>query len=135
MLYTMKNKTGHHFSCVIKKGGKYHTYVIVNEFDDGTEEIYAYTLQDGETLIDAKPPVQKIHADSVGFIAPAWNGTEWVEGATDAEIAQFEAENPAPEPPGPTDSELQWQAITDLEIAQMEYEQALTDLEIAQLEG
>lgn len=29
-----------------------------------------------------------------------------------------------------TEEELQWQAITDLEIAQMEYEQALTDLEI-----
>ncbi len=37
--------------------------------------------------------------------------------------------------PEPTSEELQWQAITDLEIAQMETEQALTDLEIAQLEG
>ena len=42
---------------------------------------------------------------------------------------------PALEPPEPTNDELQWQAITDLEIAQMEYDQALTDLEIAQLEG
>jgi hypothetical protein len=42
---------------------------------------------------------------------------------------------PEPVEPEPTDDELQWQAITDLEIAQMEYEQALTDLEIAQLEG
>ena len=41
-----------------------------------------------------------------------------------------------PEPtPEPTQDELQWQAITDLEIHQMEYDQALTDLEIAQLEG
>ena len=30
----------------------------------------------------------------------------------------------------PTENELQWQAITDLEIEQMEYWQALTDLEI-----
>lgn len=37
---------------------------------------------------------------------------------------------PEPVEPEPTDNELQWQAITDLEIAQMEYEQALTDLEI-----
>lgn len=46
---------------------------------------------------------------------------------------------PIPEPEQveiePTEDELQWQAITDLEIAQMETEQALTDLEIAQLEG
>ena len=32
--------------------------------------------------------------------------------------------------PEPTEEELQWQAITDLEIAQMEHEQALTALEI-----
>ena len=35
----------------------------------------------------------------------------------------------------PTENELLWQAITDLEIGQMEQDQALTDLEIAQLEG
>lgn len=35
----------------------------------------------------------------------------------------------------PTQDELQWRAITDLEISQMEYDQALTDLEIAYLEG
>jgi hypothetical protein len=34
-----------------------------------------------------------------------------------------------------TQDELQWQAITDLEISQMEYNQALTDLEIKYLEG
>ena len=42
---------------------------------------------------------------------------------------------PEPVEPEPTNDELVWQAITDLEIAQMEYEQALTDLEIAQMEG
>ena len=99
-----KIQTGYHYACVIQDG-KYHEFVIVNEFDDGTEEVYAYTLQDGESLIKAMPPLQKIHAESDGFIVPAWNGTEWVEGATDEEIAQFEAENPAPEPPEPTEAE------------------------------
>lgn len=42
---------------------------------------------------------------------------------------------PEPEPYVPTNDELQWQAITDLEIGQMEQDQAITDLEIAQLEG
>lgn len=37
--------------------------------------------------------------------------------------------------PEPTEEELQWQAITDIEIEQMEQAQAITDLEIAQLEG
>lgn len=52
------------------------------------------------------------------------DGTE-VVSFTPIEIPVIET--PEPEP---TEEELQWQAITDLEIAQMEYEQALTDLEI-----
>lgn len=50
------------------------------------------------------------------------NGLHWVK------IADFESELP-------NQDELQWQAITDLEISQMEYNQALTDLEIKYLEG
>lgn len=42
---------------------------------------------------------------------------------------------PEPVEPEPTEEELQWQAITDIEIEQMEQAQAITDLEIAQLEG
>ena len=101
-----KIQTGYHYACVIKDG-RYHEFVLVNEFDDGTEEVYAYTLQDGESLIEAMPPLQKIHAESDGFIVPAWSGSAWVEGATDEEIAQFEAENPAPVlvEPEPTEAE------------------------------
>ena len=111
-----KIQAGYHYACVIKDG-KYHEFVLVNEFDDGTEEVYAYTLQDGETLVNAKPPTMKIHANSDGFIAPIWNGVEWVEGATEEEIAQFEAENPAPEPPGPTETELLQDEVTALQLA------------------
>lgn len=50
-------------------------------------------------------------------------------------VEMTEGTLPEPVEPEPTNDELVWQAITDLEIAQMEYEQALTDLEIAQLEG
>lgn len=52
------------------------------------------------------------------------DGLHWVK------VADFE-----PETSSPTEDELQWQAITDLEISQMEYDQALTDLELAYLEG
>lgn len=52
------------------------------------------------------------------------DGLHWVK------TGEFE-----PETPSPTEDELQWQAITDLEISQMEYDQALTDLELAYLEG
>ena len=46
-------------------------------------------------------------------------------------------EGTLPEPVDPelTEEELQWRAITDIEIEQMEQAQAITDLEIAQLEG
>jgi len=49
-------------------------------------------------------------------------------------VATEKPEISEPEPE-PTEDELQWQAITDLEIEQMETSQALTDLEISQLEG
>jgi len=55
-----------------------------------------------------------------------WDG----EGAvrrTEDEIAAERASWPAPEP---TKEQLLWQAITDLEIAQMEQLQQMTDLEI-----
>lgn len=49
--------------------------------------------------------------------------------------AMTEGTLPEPVDPEPTEEELQWQAITDIEIEQMEQAQAITDLEIAQLEG
>ena len=49
--------------------------------------------------------------------------------------AMTEGTMPEPVDPEPTEEELQWQAITDIEIEQMEQAQAITDLEIAQLEG
>lgn len=49
--------------------------------------------------------------------------------------AMTEGTLPEPVDPELTEEELQWQAITDIEIEQMEQAQAITDLEIAQLEG
>ena len=49
--------------------------------------------------------------------------------------AMTEGTLPDSEEPEPTNDELVWQAITDIEIEQMEQAQAITDLEIAQLEG
>lgn len=60
-----------------------------------------------------------------------WDGEKAIL-RSDAEIEADRAEMPKP---APTEDELQWQAITELEIGQMEQEQALTDLEITQMEG
>ena len=62
-----------------------------------------------------------------------WDGKQAVL-RSEEEIEADRADIPAPEPE-PTEDELQWQAITELEIGQMEQEQALTDIEIAQMEG
>ena len=59
-----------------------------------------------------------------------WDGKNIVE-RTAEEIEADRANLPEAEP---TEDELQWQAITELEIGQMEQDQALTELEIAQME-
>lgn len=60
-----------------------------------------------------------------------WDG-EKVILRSDAEI---EADRENLPKPAPTEDELQWQDITELEISLMEQEQALTEIEIAQMEG
>lgn len=60
--------------CVIDTNGYYRDLVLVV---DGT--IQYYSLNKGETLIDAPTPAD--------FIKPRWNGKEWTEGATAEEIA------------------------------------------------
>lgn len=79
--------------CVIDKENFYVEFVLI---ENG--EIQRYTLKNGETLIDCDlAPVFKEYANSVGFIKPKWNGTEWVEGATAEEIAVWEEVHPAHE--------------------------------------
>lgn len=90
---------------VIDAEGKHVTYVLVKirdkPLEDGTteqvEEIQNYTLNDGEQLVDAQPPVMRQHAGSTGFIAPIWGGSDWQETATADEIAAWEQAHPAPE--------------------------------------
>lgn len=61
--------------------------------------------------------------------------TEYREKVIMTVTAMTEGKLPEPVDPEPTEEELQWQSITDIEIEQMEQAQAITDLEIAQLEG
>lgn len=105
--------------CVIDAAQKYVTFVLVQTVErpqkDGStaevEEILHYKLKDGETLIDAMPPVQRQHAGQTGFLAPVWdaNAGEWSETATADEIAAWEQAHPAPEikPTPKTNAELE----------------------------
>lgn len=96
--------------CVIDAAKKYTTFVLVQTVErpqkDGStveaEEILHYKLKDGETLIDAMPPVQRQHAGQTGFLAPVWDGEAWSETATADEIEAWEQGHPTPEvPPAP----------------------------------
>ena len=77
-----------------------------------------YTEVQDEMVEDAKA--------TGGYLIPTFNedGTKMIdfEPTKKPQLPELERE--------PTEEELQWQAITDLEIEQMEYWQALTDLEI-----
>lgn len=60
-----------------------------------------------------------------------WNGEKCLL-RTEEEIEADRKDIPEPEP---TEDELQWQTITEMEIIQIEHDLALTELEIAILEG
>lgn len=98
-------------SCVVDVDGYYQTLVIVLlETDKGgkiQEKIQHYMLQGGESLVDTAPPIMRPHTGANGLIMPRWDEREkeWVEGATVEEIADWEAEHPAPEPPALTEME------------------------------
>lgn len=114
-------------SCVVDADGYYKTtilqwyrevYSLPPLDEDGTPDyskvethmewvIDTYVLADGERLIDTGLPPMRPHAGADGLIKPRWDDEveTWVEGATAAEIAAWEAEHPAPELPGPTQQE------------------------------
>ena len=103
-------EVGYKHCCVVGKVGDYITFVLVKllqnrETEDIVESVYNFELSDGQYLIEANPPAKKVHAESNGFIVPIWNGSKWIEGGTDEEIAKFNSEFPAPESPTPTKDE------------------------------
>lgn len=117
------------YSCVIDSEGFYKEFVIVDtivETDPETghtetvESVSHYTMQEGENLIDCEcAPLRKVHAEADGFIKPKWDGTEWVEGATEEEIAEWNEEHPAPEIPDESE-ETEEVTIDDMAEAIME---------------
>ncbi|WNX85801.1 hypothetical protein RWV98_05900 [Agathobaculum sp. NTUH-O15-33] len=113
--------------CVIDKDSYYVDLVIVHmESDPQTgetvERIEKHVLQEGESLVlrtdDIRQPTLRTHAGQTGFIRPRWDDNGWVEGCTEAEIAVWEAEHPAPEIPPklPTQGDINSQAIAELSI-------------------
>ena len=95
--------------CVIDILKFYKTLVLViirnTPGEDGSvtseAEVQYYAMLPGESLIETKPPSMRQHAGALGFVKPKWDedGNSWTEGATTEEIADWEAEHPAPEEP------------------------------------
>ena len=90
------------FCCVVDADGAYKAFVIVQtkQDEDGapTETVLGYKLAEGECLINAAPPDKRLHAGTMGFVRPRWDeDTEtWTEGASEEELAAWEAEHPDP---------------------------------------
>ena len=78
--------------CIIDEAGRYIDYAL--EDDSGVLQYYA--LRDGEQTVETLPPIFKGNAGTSGLVSPVWDGSAWTEGATDEEIAAFDAANPAP---------------------------------------
>ena len=80
------------YRCVIDAGGRYVTYVLIL---DGN--IQYYNLKEGESLIDAKPPVIRTITARDGYLVPVWcrDTSTWTDGATSGEIDAWEALHPA----------------------------------------
>lgn len=95
-------------SCVIDAQGLYKTLVLAlfEEQEEGPQEerIQYYELLPGEQLVDTIPPTMRPYAGAAGFVSPVWAAGAWTEGASEEEIADWEAEHPAPEQPEPEPS-------------------------------
>lgn len=83
----------YHYSCVIDADGHFKELVLVV---DGA--VQHYTLGEGDALVAAAMPDMRGHAGDGGFVSPVWDVStgRWTESASAAEIAAWEAENPAP---------------------------------------
>lgn len=93
-------------SCVVDAKFIYKTLVLVllTQADQGEEQewkVQNYTLAEGEQLIDTAPPIMRPYTGAAGLVTPRWDAaaSAWVEGATEEEVAAWEAEHPAPELP------------------------------------
>lgn len=88
--------------CVADVVGAYKAFVIVqtnqDEGSEPVETVLGYKLSEGDRLIDAAPPAKRMHAGSKGFVKPCWDedAAVWVEGASEEELAAWEAEHPDP---------------------------------------
>lgn len=88
--------------CVIGLNSLYKAYVIVQKAkvneDKEIETVIDYKMDYGDRLIDAAPPAIRNNAGAKGFVKPKWAeiAQTWVEGATAEELAEWEAEHPAP---------------------------------------
>ena len=109
------------YCCVVSETGEYRTLVLVQILEDPetgeeTDCVKGYSLKEDEHLVDAPAPTARPYAGAAGFVSPVWDDGAWTEGASEEEIAAWEAEHPAPELPEPPEpSGSMEQRVADLE--------------------
>lgn len=52
-----------------------------------------YELKEGEYVVDYFNKTHIINGQYVAYLKPKWNGTEWIESATEKEIKTWQDEN------------------------------------------
>ena len=77
------------YACVTGSDMIYRNLVLVC-MEGGQEKILNYTLKDGEQLVYAMPPAQRVYGSQEGLIRPRWNQetARWEESALAEEVLE-----------------------------------------------
>lgn len=76
------------YACILDKETKrYKEFVII---EDDVIQYYDFNEETEEILEKSSTPARKHFTDDIsGFIAPKWDGEQWVEDASEEEIQEF----------------------------------------------
>lgn len=106
---------------VINENGIKEEFVIVNIYNDDTQEIYMYDLKENQSLVFEDVPT------ALSMYKPKFKNGAWIETATEEEI---ESMKPEPLPPAPpSEAELMVAEMT-MAMAKMQLENQRTIAEL-----
>lgn len=103
------------YRCVVDAQGTYQTFILLGTYEPSP----------GEQLLDVPAPELRMFAHGPGMLRPRWDGSQWVELATQEEIAAWDQSHPSP-------GELDPAPLDRLDIieAQVSYTAMMTGTEI-----
>lgn len=87
-------------------------YIIDECVEVKNGKVNYFILEDNQQIVDK-------YSNALGYAKPKWNGSEWVEGATEEEIQAYKEAN-KPTEKEPTIEELLIKEIANLKIEIMQ---------------